>query len=75
MREANEEVTAYRGAPGPLGAPWWVVLPSELPSGAFLAHLMSSGPKKSLKKFDCVWNPFRIDFMWCKKHAENSNWH
>ena len=39
--------TTHQGAPGPPGAPWWV----GLPSGAFLAHWMSSGPKKSTKSF------------------------
>ena len=43
--------TTHLGTPGPPGGPWWVVLPSELPSGAFLAHWISSGPKKSTKSF------------------------
>ena len=51
MREATEVGTTNLGTPGPPGVPWWVVLPSELPSGAFLAHWMSSGPKKSTKSF------------------------
>ena len=45
------------------GTPWWVVLPSEHPSGTFLAHMVSSGPEKIHKKFRCVWTPFGIDFL------------
>ena len=36
-----------QGASGLLGAPWWVVLPTGLPSGTSLAHWVSSGPEKS----------------------------
>ena len=43
--------TTHLGAPAPPGAPWWVVLPSELPSGTSLAHRVSSGPEKSAKSF------------------------
>ena len=43
--------TTHRGVPEPPGTPWWVVLPSEHPQGAFLAHMMSSGPKKSSRSF------------------------
>ena len=43
--------TTHLGAPGPPGAPWWVVLPSGLPSDTSLAHWMASGPKKSTKSF------------------------
>ena len=43
--------TTHLGAPRPPGTPWWVVLPSELPLGAFLAHWMSFVPKKSTKSF------------------------
>src|SRR4051812_48816245 len=25
-------------------------------------------------KFRCIWTPSDIDFLRCKKHAENSNW-
>ena len=39
-----EEDTTRQGAPGPSGAPWWVVLPLEHPPGASSAHWMSSGP-------------------------------
>ena len=44
--------TTHLGAPGPSGVPWWVVPPSGLLSGTYLAHWMSSGPKKSPKSFD-----------------------
>ena len=40
-----EEGTTHQGTPGGLGAPWWVLLPSSHPRGAFLAHWMSSGQK------------------------------
>ena len=53
-----EEGTTHQGAPGGLGAPWWVVLPLEHPPGAFLAHWMSSGQKKPQKvslRLDSVW--------------------
>ena len=43
--------TPPRGAPGGLGAPWCVVSPSGHPLGVALAQWMSSGPKKSPKKF------------------------
>ena len=39
--------TTHQGAPGPPGAPWWVVLSSEHPPGAARAHYVPSGPKKS----------------------------
>ena len=65
VREATEVRTTHLGAPGPPGAPWWVVLPSEHPSGTFLAHMVSSGPEKIHKKFRCVWTPFVIHFLWC----------
>jgi membrane protease YdiL (CAAX protease family) len=29
--------------------------------------------KKNSKKFCCVWTPFGIDFLRCKKEAENNN--
>ena len=35
----------------PLGAPWWDVVPTGLPSGPFLAPKLSFGPKKSPKSF------------------------
>ena len=63
MRETTEVGTTHLGALGPPGAPWWVVLPSEHPSGTFLAHRVSSGPEKITKKFRCVWTPFGIDFL------------
>ena len=67
--------TTDLGAPRPPGTPWWVVLPSELPSGTSLAYMVSFGPEKITKEFCCVWTPFGIDFLRCKKQAKNSNWH
>ena len=43
--------TSHKGAPGPPGVPWWVVLPSEHPSGTSLAQQVSSGLEKSTKSF------------------------
>ena len=63
--------TTHLGAPGPLGVPWWVVLPS----GTSMAHQVSSGLAKISKKFCCVWTLFGIDFLRCKKQAKNNNWH
>jgi hypothetical protein len=63
------------GAPGLLGAPWWVVLTSGLPSGTSLAHWVSFGPEKISKKFRCVWTPFGTDILRSKKQAKNSYWH
>ena len=67
--------TTHKGAPGPPGAPRWVVLPSEPPSGTSLAHHVSSGPEKISKKFRCIWTPFDTDILRSKKQAKNSNWH
>ena len=64
---APEVGTTHQGAAGPPSAPWWVVLPSEHPQGASSTHWMSSSPKKISKKFRCVWTPFGIDLMRCKK--------
>ena len=75
VREATEVGTTHLGAPGPPSAPWWVVLPSENPPRCFLGPVGIFWPKKILKKFCCVWTPFDIDFLRCKKHAENGNWH
>jgi hypothetical protein len=69
VREATKVGTTQLGAPG------WVVLPSEPPSGTSLAQQVSSGPEKISKKFHCVWTPFGIDFLRSKKQAKNSNWH
>ena len=46
-----EGTTTHQGAPGPLSAPKWVVLPSEPPSGTSLAQQVSSGLEKISKKF------------------------
>ena len=43
--------TTHQGAPGPPGMHRWVVPPRGTPSGTSLAHLVSSGPKKSSKSF------------------------
>ena len=77
MREATEVGTTHQGAPGPPGAPRWVVLPSEPPSGTSLAQLVSSGPEKIHKKFHCVWTPFGTDILRSKKQAKTSTgtWH
>ena len=44
MREAAEVGTTHLGVPGPPGTPWWVVLPSELPSGTFSAQQVKEHP-------------------------------
>ena len=62
VRGATEVGTTHQGAPGPPGAPRWVVLPSEPPSGTSLAQQVSSGPEKIY-----VWTPFGIDFLRTKK--------
>jgi hypothetical protein len=64
--------TTHLGAPGPPGAPWWVVLPSEPPSGTFLAQLVSSSTEKITKKFRYVWTPFGIDFLRSKKKQKTT---
>ena len=71
VREATEVGTTHLGAPGGLGAPWWVVPPSGHPQvllwpiGSLLAH------KKSTKSF-AVFG-LRLILISCK--AKNSNWH
>ena len=62
-------------APGPCGAAWWVLPTSVSISGTSSDPRLSFGPKKIYKKFHCVWTPFGIDFLRCKKQAKNSNWH
>ena len=42
--------TTHQGAPGPPGAPWWVVLPSEHPQ-VLLGPLDVFWSKKSTKSF------------------------
>ena len=73
MREAAEVATTHLVAPGPLGALYWVVLPSKLPSGTFLAQQVSFGLEKIHKKFHCIWTLFDIDFLQCKNQAEKNN--
>ena len=70
MREATEVGTTHQGAPGPPGAPWWVLLPPEPPPATCLARHGSSGLEKISKKFCCVWTPFGIDFLRSKKQAK-----
>ena len=41
----------HLGAPGPPGAPWWVVPPLGNPSSTSSAQLVSYGPEKSTKSF------------------------
>ena len=60
---APEVGTTHLGAPGPPGAPWWVVLSSENPPGAARAHYVPYGPKKISVKFRCIWTPSDIDFL------------
>ena len=77
MREATEVGTTNRGALGPPNAPWWVVLPSEHPLGAFLAHWMSSGPKKSSRSFAAFG--LRLILIFCDvknmQKTATGSWH
>ena len=52
-----------QGAPGPPGAPWWVLPTSGRLSGTSSDPRLSSGPEKIHKKFRCVWTPFDMDFL------------
>ena len=54
--------------PGGLCSPWSSPKVRSYPTGCLLAQ-------KIHKKFRCVWTLFGIDFLRCKKHAENNNWH
>ena len=66
--ESNESEEAPPGALvgcAPLGAPPRCCLG---PLGVFWS-------KKISVKFCCIWTPFGIDFLQCKKHAKNNNWH
>ena len=56
------------GMPGLLGTPMWVVPPTGIPSGTFLAHGVSSGLEKISKKFFYVWSLFGTDIVRSKKH-------
>ena len=69
--------TTHLGMLGPPDAPWWVVLPSELPSDTSLAHQVSCGPEKISKKFRCIWTPSDIDYMRSKKmqNTATGTWH
>ena len=74
------------GRPPRWAQPTWTRLgPQALPGGLCSPRsspLVLSSPnrcllvqKKSTKKFCCIWTPFDIDFLRCKKQAKNSNWH
>ena len=74
MRETTEVGTTHLGAPGPPGAPWWVVPPSGHPQvllwpvGDLLVH------KKSTKSF-AVFG-LRLILISCDvKTSKNSNLH
>ena len=68
-----------RGERHPPGHAWafWRTLVGDAPleqrPRCFLGPLAFFWPKKILKEFRCVWTPFDIDFLQCKKHAENNN--
>src|SRR3954463_13521961 len=72
---APEVGTTHQGAPGPPGSPWWGVVPSEHPPRSSLGPLGVFWAIKISVKFRCIWTPFGIDFLRCKKHGENNNWH
>ena len=55
--------TTHMGAPGPPGAPWWVVPSSRHPPGAAKAHYVPSGPKKISVEF--VAFGFRLILISC----------
>ena len=50
MREATEVGITHLGAPGPPGAPWWVVLSSEHPLGAARAHRSTKNYSRIIKE-------------------------
>ena len=64
--------TTHQGAPGPLGAPRWDVLPLDPPSSTSLAQQVSSGLEKFSKKFCCVWTPFGTAILRSKKQAKTT---
>ena len=51
MQEATKVGTTHLGAPGPPGAPWWVVLPSGHPQVLLWPILGDLVHKKSPKSF------------------------
>ena len=63
---ATEVGTTHLGTPGPPSAPRWVVPPSRHP-GCFSGPMDVFWSKKIHNNFCCVWTPFGIDFMRCKK--------
>ena len=65
----------HRGGHKPSGHALVGASPLEAPPRCFLGPLDVLWPKKILKKFRCIWTPFGIDFLRCKKHAEKINWH
>ena len=62
VRGATEVGTTHLGAPGPPGAPWWVVALSGHPRG-WAGPLVVFWSIKIHKKFRGVWTPFDIDFL------------
>ena len=56
--------TTHQGMPGASGAPWCLVGPTGLPSGASLAPKLYSGPKKSPKSF--VAFGLRLVLIFCE---------
>ena len=54
--------TTHQGAPGPPGAPWWVVPPSEHHPQVLLWPTVCLLVQKIHKKFHAVWTPSNIDF-------------
>ena len=69
-----EVSTTHRGKPAHQARPG-VLCPTPSPSGPSTKLRGSLLFEKIIKKFRGVWTSFDIDFLWCKKHAKNSNWH
>ena len=63
VQGAPEVGRTPQGALGPSHTPWWVLLPSSSPSGASLAHWLSSGPKNSSRS--CVAFGIRLILISC----------
>ena len=66
----------HRGGHNPPGRAWasWRALVGASPLEAllrcFLGPLDVFWPKNILWEFRCVWTPFDIDFLRCKKHGK-----
>ena len=56
---APEAGTTHQGAPGPPGAPWWVVISSEHPPQAQSGPIRCLLVQKNLRKVS-----LRLDFVW-----------